>query len=129
MYLDKQNLFSENQALGDTAVSTNVIDLGPEGGDGAGRKVAVVVTVAPEDLTSLAIQLQTDDVEAMSGAVAVLATPAIVKANLTAGRLIEIPIPALDMKRYARLNYVVVGTTETAGKVTAGIVLNSQSNG
>lgn len=128
MYLDKQNLFSEDQVVTATAVSTNIIDLGPEAGDGAGRKVVAVVTTDFDTLTSLSVTLQTDDNEAMSSATNRLVTEAIPLASLVAGYLVEIPIPA-KMERYARLNYTVVGTPNVAGALTAGIVLDTQTNG
>ena len=129
MILDYENMFANDQAVTATAVSANVVALGPEGGDGAGRKIVIAVTETFLTLTSLAIVLQTDDNEAMSSAVDVLTTQAFVAAELVAGFLIEIPIPAIEMEAYARLNFVIVGTTETTGTVKAGIVLDTQTNG
>lgn len=129
MYLDYENLFSNDQAITATAVSENVVALGPEAGDGAGRKVVVAVTADFATLTGLQIVLQTDDVEAMSGATDVLTTEVFPAAELVAGKLIEIPVPSMVMEAYARLNFVVSGPAATAGTVKAGIVLDTQTNG
>ena len=129
MILDYENMFSNDQAITATAVSANVVDLGPEAGDGAGRKVAIAVTEDFATLTSLTIALQTDDVEAMSGATDVLTTEAFPAAELVVGKVIEVPVPSMVMERYTRLNFTVGGSNATAGKVKAGIVLDVQTNG
>ena len=128
MILDYENMFSNDQAITTTDVSDNVVALGPEAGDGAGRKIVIAVTEDFAGLTSLAVALQTDDNEAMASLATVLTTQAFLAAELVAGFLIEIPIPAMEMEAYARLNFVVVGTA-TAGTVKAGIVLDTQTNG
>jgi hypothetical protein len=38
-------------------------------------------------------------------------------------------IPRGTSERYMRLNYTVAGTAPTLGKITAGVVMGSQSNG
>jgi len=129
MILDYQNLFANDQAVTATAVSENVVALGPEGADGAGRKIVIAVTEDFATLTSLAVVLQTDDNSAMSSAVDVLTTQAFAAAELVAGFLIEIPVPAIEMEAYARLNFVVAGSDATAGTLKAGIVLDTQTNG
>ena len=128
MIMDKQNLFSEGQAITAAAVSTNVIALGDEGYDGAGRNIAIVVTETFLTLVSLSIVLQVSDVEAMTSPVVALEIPTILLAELTVGELFEIPIPAKRMKGFARLSYTPA-TDATAGALTAGIVLDTQTNG
>jgi hypothetical protein len=128
MYLDKQNLFSEEQAITAAANSTNVIDLGDEGGDGAGRKLVIVVTETFLTLVSLKIALHTAAVAAMTSEVVALEIPTILLAELVVGELFEIPIPAKRMQRFARLTFTPA-TDATAGAVTAGIVLDTQTNG
>jgi hypothetical protein len=139
MLLDKQNLFSSDQALTATAVSTNVIDrqaggfafttdtLGntPPEDPGLSPELEVLCTVT-EDFsggTSVQVQVCADDAAALSSPTVLLSSAAIAVASLKKGYQFRIAIPpgmaAAD--RYIGLNYVVVGTP-TLGKVTAGIV-------
>ena len=135
MILDAENLFSDDQAVTVTAVSTNIIDQGAvstgKGGIGKGDiPLELLVQVSEEDFaggTSLKVQVQSDSVEAFSGPTLLHETDAILTAVLTTGyqfALARIPVTA---ERYLRLNYVVVGT-HTAGKLTAGLVEARQTN-
>ena len=135
MILDKQNLLSEDQAITATARSTNVIDLGALGiskGD-ADVEVFVQVTTAFDsaaDDGTLVVALMTDsDATIGTGGVVLYQTAAIAEATLVAGyqfSLGKIPVNAL---RYIDLNYTVDGTGNfTAGKVTAGLILDRQTN-
>lgn len=134
MYIDKQALFSDDQAITVDAESTNSIDLGDdeseiqalvEKGD---IDVLAQVTTALTGGTSLCVQLQTSDSSTFSTATTLLQTAAIAAASLVAGyqfRLGKLPIGTL---RYLRLYYDVVGTF-SAGKVTGALVLDRQTNG
>ncbi len=128
MILDKQNMFSEEQAITAAANSTNVIDLGPEGADGAGRNLVIVVTETFLTIVSLKIALHTAVDAAMTSEVVALEIPVILLAELVVGELFEIPIPAKRMQQFARLTFTPA-TDATAGKVTAGLVLDTQTNG
>ncbi|WP_422096889.1 Bbp16 family capsid cement protein [Variovorax sp.] len=134
MILDNQNLFSDDQAITATAASTNVIDLGPTGtvprspsaltrdiSKGTDIPLLVQVTEAFNNLTSLAVAVQTDSDSAF-GSATTLYTQTVVLADLTAGKRIALKtLPYGLTKRYVRLNYTVTGTAPTTGKVTAGI--------
>lgn len=140
MIFDSTNLFSDAQAITDTAASTNVIDLGERDtpkyaanaitrdlGKGRPIDIRVQVVTAFATLTSLAVAVQTDDAENFGSAVTVLSSPAVPVASLVAGYVFPIQwVPRGTVGRYLRLNYTVVGTTATAGAVTAGLVFASE---
>lgn len=132
MILDKQNLFSEDQAITTTAASSNVIDLGADGADVNSpnfkdAEVLVQVTTAFAGGTSIVATLQTDDNAAFSSATSLLATAAIATASLVAGYQFAIgKLPKVGLERYIRINYTVVGTM-TAGAVMAGLILDNQT--
>lgn len=120
MILDAQHIFSDEQALTATAVSTNVIDLGVDRNIGIGEPMAVVIVVdvALDDTTGDETYVAT----LQSGSTA---TPTDVIASVTlaagaaAGTKYVLPIPADESAdRYLRVNYTLGGTTPT-GTVTA----------
>ena len=128
-----EELYSDGQAITATAASTNVIDHGAPGTyvhasvaitDDKGVScipLAIQVTEAFDNLTSLTIDFEVDDAEAFSGATT-LYSEVILLADLVAGKKTAVRmIPYNHDKRYSRLNYTVPGTAPTAGKVTAGI--------
>jgi hypothetical protein len=136
MIFDMQTLLSDAQAITATAASTNIIDLGPinagfarDIGKGKHIPLRVQVVEAFNNLTSLTVALQVDDTAAFGSAVTVWSTT-VVLADLLAGKVV-IPefIPRGTNKRFMRLNYTVTGTAPTLGKITAGVVMGSQSNG
>lgn len=147
MILDAQNLFSDDQAVTVDANSTNVIDLGETGTPygnaqalkrdiGKGNKIPLLVQVTEDfaTLTSLTINLVTSDSATLaSGNVTHATTGAVAVADLKAGWTWgsdAVPFAnAAGMKRYLGITYDVTGTTATAGKVTAGIVMGVQTNG
>lgn len=124
--LDALNLFSNDQAVTDTAVSTNIVDQGDGKYDGSDRVVGIFITETFTVLTSLTIALHHDAVEAFSTNGVVFTLPAITLASggLAAGKYYEIPIPVQAL-RYLRMTYTVTGTTAGAGKITAGIIHKS----
>ena len=136
----QQLLFSDQQVVTTSALSTGFIDLGVRGqepatgnetmGDlGAGCPIPLAVHVV-EDFTgntALHVELiQSDDLDAAGTA---LVTPEIVDrtaevpvAELVAGYRFNMDtIRSQTTKRYIQLNFVSTGTALT-GKVTAGIV-------
>lgn len=142
MIFDKQNLFSEGQAITATAASTNVIDLGKTGtvaGEGAALKrdigpgtpipLRVQVVEGFNTLTSLGVALQVSADEAFTSPVTVN-SQTLTLAELTAGAVFGglYYVPRGTNLRYVRLNYTVTGTAPTAGKITAGIVAGHQEN-
>lgn len=125
MYFDKENMFSEDQAITVTANSTNVIDLGlVEMGKGGPIEVVVQVTEAFAGGTSVAFTLETDSDVAIGSAVDLQDIAAIAIADLTLGTQIPFSIlPRSSCERYMRLAYTVVGTM-SAGKIFAGLNLD-----
>jgi hypothetical protein len=143
MLLDEQALFSDQQAITATAVSTNYMNLGtPATTPGAPAplvrdmggankiEVLVQVTEAFATLTSLTVTVEVDDNSAFSSAKTVASTGAVAVADLTAGKVLPITIlpPGTD-EQYIRLNYTVTGSSATAGKITSGVVAGIQTNG
>jgi hypothetical protein len=149
MLLDKQAMYSDDQAVTADAASTNVIDHGapatpPRAGRAVyrdmGRGVPIPVLlqvtetfVAADATMTLVVKLQVDNDEAFGSATEVVATAAIAKASLVAGYQIPLmfSLPHGMDERYSRLYYDVTSTTSiTAGKITAGIVAGGlQSHG
>jgi hypothetical protein len=140
MIFDSTNLFSSAQAITATAVSTNVIDLGATGrvlggsanlvrdiGLGQSIPLRIQVVEAFNTLTSLTVTIQVDDNEAFSSATTVGAQT-IALAGLTLGAVFNglYFVPPKTNERYVRLNYTVVGTAPTLGKITAGFVMAHQ---
>lgn len=143
MILDTSLLLSDAQAITATAASTNIIDLGATGtvygagsalikdiGKGCDIPLLIQVVEAFNNLTSLAVTVQTDDNAGFSSARDVLSAT-LPLASLTLGRTFPIiEIPPGVAERYLRLNYTVTGTAPTLGKVTAGVIASyPQSNG
>lgn len=127
MILDAQNLFSDDQAITATAVSENVIDLGSDGaGPGEPLELLAQVTEDFATLTSLNVEIQTDDNSAFSSPTTVGSTGAVAAADLVAGYQFRVRALPHGLQRYVRLNYVVAGTNATAGKVVSGIVFDKQ---
>jgi hypothetical protein len=105
MYIDKQNLLSEDQAITTTARSTNVINLGAAGiGPGEPIEVLCQVTTTFAGGTSIVAALMTDsDATISSGGVVLVQTAAIAAASLVAGyqfRLSTLGVGSTSVHRY-----------------------------
>lgn len=141
MIFSAEQLFSDDQAITTTAVSTNVIDLGATGtvlrqpndlkrdiGKGTPIPILIQVTADFASLTSLQVTVQTDDAENFGNAVNIVSSDTVLAADLVAGYKFPIIwVPLGVNKRYMRLNYTVSGSA-SAGTVTAGIVADVQTN-
>jgi hypothetical protein len=140
MILSQQQLFSDDQAITATAVSTNVIDLGvpgtPFGGNqlnqdiGKGNPIPILVQVteAFNTLTSLTITLEVSAAAGMTSP-RVLATETILLADLKAGKqMFNQVIPNGAGLRYLGVRYTVGGSNPTQGKILAGISMGNQTN-
>lgn len=131
MYLDKQNLFSQNQAVTAAAAADNTVDLGP-GDTGPSENISLFANAgtAFTGAGTLVVEVQTAD-EVNAGALVTpvtVATYPVANATLKAGgKLVAARLPH-GMKRYAGLNYAVTGTLN-AGTITAGLVWDVQANG
>lgn len=117
MFIDSQLLLSDAQAISADAVSTNTVDTGAAGNDitiGQELVIAIQVDVAADFTTGD----ETYVFEAIQSAAAnlgspdILASRAILAADLTAGSIHYLPLPAgAKTKRYLGLNYNVGGTS------------------
>lgn len=131
MIQDKQQTFSDEQAITATANSTNVVDLG-SANKGPGEPLyvnaQVIEAFTAGGSATLTISLETDDNDGFSSAKTLLTTPAIGKADLIAGYMLAINQVPPGAERYLRLVYTVASGPMTAGKITAFIGGPYQSN-
>jgi len=129
MLFDAKLLMSSAQAITATAVSTDTIDRGDQKDVGKAGDIPILVQVveAFNTLTSLTVELQTDDNSAFSTPRSLFSV-VVPLADLKLGY--QIPVITLPQKteRFLRLNYTVTGTAPTLGKVTAGVVAGVQTN-
>lgn len=132
MILDKQNIFSDAQAITATADSTNVIDFGAARlGEGEPMPLNVQVEEAftAAGAGTLTITWVTATDEAFTSPQTIYSSGAIGKATLVKGYRIpglgDVPVGAL---RYNKLVYTVATGPMTAGKINAALVLAPQTN-
>lgn len=131
--IDVQALFSDDQAITTTASSTNVYDFGTTGyGKGEGVRRAKILCQVTEAFGA-ASGTPTLTVSVRTGATAspstvLLSTDAIAMASLVAGYqfTVEVPVPRKHV-RYMDLNYTA-SAAFNAGKITAGLVADTQTN-
>jgi len=129
MILDKENLFSDDQAITGTANSTNVIDLGVVRDIGKGVPVPVLIQVTESfnGADTISAQVQTDDNESFSSATTLATSGNVAIADLVAGYQFPIQYMPTGTERYLRIVYTFTGATApTQGKVTAGVVASHQ---
>lgn len=125
--LDRQNLFSNAQALTDTGavLSTDVIDLTARRRlpDLLHVQVQVGTTFTSGGAGTLAVDMVTADNAALdSNAEVIPLAGATALASLTAGRqLVTAGVPRRRLRRYVGLRYTVGTAAMTAGTVTAGL--------
>ncbi|MCC6863271.1 MAG: hypothetical protein IT544_00480 [Rhodobacteraceae bacterium] len=141
MIFDRSLMFSNAQAITETAASDNIVDLLATGRPyghaqnlvkdvGKGNQIALLVQVveAFNTLTSLTIELQCDDNEAFASPKTVL-SHLIPLEELIAGKTASITsVPPGINERYLRLHYVVAGSNPTLGRITASVVAGVQTN-
>ena len=140
MYVDKELLLCDAQGIcnaGATEYSENAIDLGAARNIAKGRTLYVVIIVdvlfagTGTTLTISVVSATNNDLT--TGQVVLIATPAIAKGSLTAGRVpIVLALPPLPesggAQRYLGLKFVGDNTFETTGSVTAFLALDPQTN-
>lgn len=124
MILDKQNLFSDDQAITDSSVaSTNYINLGDrEIAKGTPVPIVIQATTGFANLSTLNIMIQTDDEATFTNPTKLAETGAIPVADLVAGYRANLNFFPKGNRGLTRLYYGKTGATETTGKITAGIV-------
>lgn len=126
MIFDAANIFSYQQAVTATAASQNVIKVAENLGVGEPVFASVHVVEPFVGLTSLNVELQSGDSD--QGPFTVIAQTGVVPlAELQNGKVMRFGSVPQRTGEYLRLNYVVAGTA-TAGKITAGLVLDTQTN-
>jgi hypothetical protein len=145
MLMDKQNTMSDDQDLAIAAgsvLSDFSIDLGASATDSLGNTViSDIGRGSPVDLlvqvtetfvgangTLKAELVMADNAALTSNLVVLQDSGAIPVASLIAGYQFRLRIPAGISKRYLGLRYTVAVTTQTAGKVTATLLLDRQTN-
>lgn len=136
-----EQIFSDQQAITATAVSTNILDLGATGtphkgktalvrdiGKGTPVPILIQVTVAFNTLTSLLIEIEMATDAAFTTPI-VRYSELVLLADLVAGKQIfaNVMPKGVDL-RFVRCNYTVAGTDPTVGKITAGITMGNQTN-
>lgn len=146
MILDKMLLLSNEQDLSQVAAtyaSTNSIDLGVAGtipwlggtqrnDVGRGKKVEVLCQVIEAFVGATAtvtFQLISSAASNLGSPTVLDTTEALAVATLIAGYQVRLScIPHGIAQRYLGLQYVIATATTTAGTVTAGILLDRQTN-
>ena len=141
MIFSKEQLLSDKQAITASAASTNYIDLGATGtpykaalalvrdiGKGQPVPFEAMVTEAFNTLTSLTIALEVDD-NTSFGSATIVDSVSVLLADLAVGyNLPHLYLPVGVNERYVRMNYTVVGTDPTTGKILSGISMGRQTN-
>lgn len=127
-FLDKENLYSDAQALTATAASTNIIDHGIDRNLGIGEPMVVAISldVAADDADAdetYVVALQADDNSGFSSATEV--GSATITRGDAAGKKYYISIPPSGLtERFTRLNFTLGGTSPSV-TVTARLVPQS----
>ncbi len=128
MILDEQGLFSNKQAVTQTCVSENILDLGKrEVSFGTPVELFIQVAEAFNNLTSLTIKVQTSVEEDFSDAVD-LVEQKMLLADLVQGAVSSIKFLPKGNLGYMRLSYIVAGSAPTSGKILAGITDGVQTS-
>lgn len=124
MLLDKELIFSDQQAITASAASTEEVDMKLANmGDGNPLSLYVEVNEDFADGTSLTVKLQHSDTSG-SGFADILVGPVVLTADLVKGKKVYLGKVPEVTKRYLQIQYTVSGTY-TAGKITSAIKLGA----
>lgn len=132
MYLDAQCLCSDDQALGDSAASTNVYDLGAAGIDiGTGEPLIAWAQITGDCETgdSVVVAVVGDSALPIDGSSVVLyQTMAVALSDLVTGYQFKLgTVPETDL-RYLAFYYTCAGTTfDGTSAISAGFVIDRQT--
>ena len=120
MLLDNENLFCENQEITTgTIYSQNVINFGKN--DVSFVPVIVQAVSDFSNLSSLTVKIQSANNPAFDNSVDLIEAKLNID-SLKAGSKFPINYLPKGNLGYMRLAFVVEGTSETTGKITAGVV-------
>lgn len=133
MYVDKDLELSLEQAVTNSAASTNHIDQGATMDAGMSQQKHIAITVSEDagsaaDGASVAFQLQCDAADNFASPKTVSQIGPVAEAELVKGKQFFMPLPVGLDERFIRLYYAVSGENLTAGKFTAQIVEGVQKN-
>lgn len=117
---DKLAIFSENQAVTATAVSTNAVMFTGEKGKNEAIEILCQVTEDFATLTSLTLEIQESATEGGSYETIAL-SPAIAAADLVTGYQFALRVMPQITKPWIKLKYTVGGSNATAGKIYAAV--------
>ncbi|TET97745.1 MAG: hypothetical protein E3J23_08685 [Candidatus Stahlbacteria bacterium] len=121
MYIDKDLVYSADQAITATAASTVVVNQIKPGGPHRKAYLFVKCSEVFNTLTSLDIIFQTSDDNFSSDTTEVFKVNFLLAVLALDAVLIEIDIP-MTIKQYTRFYYAVNGTDPTTGKIYSAIV-------
>lgn len=135
MLIDKENMFSDAQAITASAASTNYVDLGVARNIGAGEplKLVIVVTTAFTDAVSdstVTPSLQTDDNTGFSSAATVQTFATLAALSAAGTRLVYNLDPYNDagnFERYLQMYYTVANGNLTTGAISAFLAHDAQA--
>lgn len=131
MITDKQNTFSDGQAITATADSTNILNAGQAGvnnGEAVELLLQVEDSFTAAGAATLTVSLVTATDEAFTSPVTLLTTAAIPKATLVRGYQLPLSFIPAQILQYSKLVYTVATGPMTAGKINAAFVLARQTN-
>ncbi len=141
MIQDRENRFSEEQAVTVTAVSTDSFDTqaglgtGPFAsmnrniGDDKDLRLSVRISESFATATSVNFEyVQADDAALTSNLEVLTQSGAIAIASLTIGKRVKFGTIPKNTKRYVGMRYTVAGANATAGRVNAALVSDEQTN-
>lgn len=137
MYLDALLEMSDAQAVTVTAISTNVIDLGPVTDNvlrdiGTGEDIYLVFSVdttfTAAGAATLTAALVSDSTVNLATSPTTHATPlnAVAVATLVAGLQYAVKLPAGNYEQYLGVQYTVATGPMTAGKINAFLTKDAQ---
>ncbi len=131
MILDKQTLFSNDQAVTNSQASTNYIDLGAVRDIGVGTPIEVfammTATAQSAGSSTLVAAIETDTQSSFATKVTLAQTSAIAKASLVQGyEFLKMKLPQ-GVQRYVQLSYTIGTADLTAGTIRAGLILDRQA--
>ena len=121
MIIDKELELADGQAITGDALSTNIIDFGVAGYKSHPDQLWLVVQcdTAFDNLTSLDIEVWTDDTTTVTSGVQLLIKNVLLAALTAGAGLWKVKLPVEGMQRYLGINWDVNGTNPTAGAVSA----------